>query len=83
MSLLTISPVLEVLMVHSAARKRGYGKALLQYGNELGNKLGLPCYLDAVPTAVGIYESVGYKPQRDLSVIDQAVPMWRPVSPAK
>lgn len=70
-------------MVHSAARKRGYGKALLQYGNDLSDKLGLPCYLDSAHTAVGIYESVGYKPQRDLSVIEHAVPMWRPVSSAK
>ncbi|OAA69808.1 Acyl-CoA N-acyltransferase [Cordyceps fumosorosea ARSEF 2679] len=51
---------LEIIMAHSTARGKGYGKALLLFANELADELGLPLYLDADEDVVGLYERVGY-----------------------
>lgn len=52
--------VLEVIMTHPDAQKKGHGTALLGFGNSLADETDLPCYLDADPSARYLYEKNGY-----------------------
>ncbi|KAI8965119.1 acyl-CoA N-acyltransferase [Daldinia sp. FL1419] len=59
---------LEVLATKEEFRKRGYGSALVKWGTELADQLGLECYLDASPAGKPLYEAHGYVEQ-DVSTI--------------
>ncbi|KAI1080043.1 hypothetical protein F5B20DRAFT_580835 [Whalleya microplaca] len=59
---------LEALGTMEAHRKRGYGNALIKWGNDLADELGVECYLDASPAGRPVYEANGYIGQ-DVSAV--------------
>ncbi|KAK4156157.1 hypothetical protein C8A00DRAFT_41316 [Chaetomidium leptoderma] len=55
----------------SPARQRlGAGSALMEWGVNLADSLGLPCRLEASPTGYGLYKKFGYE---DVDVLDLTV----------
>ncbi|KAL7622125.1 hypothetical protein AAE478_007627 [Parahypoxylon ruwenzoriense] len=61
---------LEALGTREAHRKRGYATALIKWGTDLADRLGLECYLDASPAGKPLYEAHGYT-VRDVSAVVQ------------
>lgn len=54
-----------------AHRKRGYGSALVKWGSDLADKLGVECYLDASPDGKPLYEKNGYIEQDVSAIIEK------------
>lgn len=70
--------VLEVIMTHSTARRRGHGMALLLFANAMADEMGLPLYLDADADAVSLYKRAGYVEQpHEVRTSAEFVPMVR------
>ncbi|KAI0169282.1 acyl-CoA N-acyltransferase [Hypoxylon sp. FL1284] len=71
---------LEALGTVEAHQKKGYGTALVQWGNALADELGVECYLDASPDGKPLYEKHGYVPQDVSAILEKqaAVSMLRP-----
>ncbi|KAI0113326.1 hypothetical protein F4814DRAFT_421456 [Daldinia grandis] len=71
---------LEVLGTKEAFQKRGYGTALVRWGTDLADQLGVECYLDASPAGKLLYEANGYVEQDVSTIIDEqsAASMLRP-----
>lgn len=71
---------LEALGTMAQHRKKGYGTALVQYGNDLADKLGVECYLDASDMGRPVYEANGYVVQDTSAVVEKraGVSMVRP-----
>ncbi|KAI1416679.1 acyl-CoA N-acyltransferase [Hypoxylon sp. FL1857] len=59
---------LEALGTMEAHRKRGYATALIKWGTDLADDLGVECYLDASPAGRPLYEAHGYFEQ-DVSAV--------------
>ncbi|KAI2784424.1 hypothetical protein F4815DRAFT_455718 [Daldinia loculata] len=71
---------LEVLATMEAFQKRGYGTALVKWGTDLADQLGVECYLDASPAGKPLYEANGYVEQDVSTILEKqsAVSMLRP-----
>lgn len=50
-----------MLFTHAPCRGRGFGAALVRWGNELADSLGQECYLDAAHGVEGLYRANGYE----------------------
>lgn len=63
-----------------AFQKRGYGTALVKWGTDLADQLGVECYLDASPAGKPLYEANGYVEQDVSTILEKqsAVSMLRP-----
>ncbi|XXG96046.1 hypothetical protein Hte_002323 [Hypoxylon texense] len=73
---------LEALGTMGAHRKRGYATALVKWGNDLADELGVDCYLDASPEGKPLYERNGYIGQ-DVSAVVERPPGVSMVRPRK
>ncbi|KAI0839911.1 acyl-CoA N-acyltransferase [Hypoxylon sp. FL0890] len=62
---------LEVLGTMEAHRKRGYATALIKWGTDLADDLGVECYLDASPDGKPLYEANGYVEQDVSAVVNR------------
>ncbi|KAI0846443.1 hypothetical protein F5Y00DRAFT_244106 [Daldinia vernicosa] len=71
---------LEVLGTMATFQKRGYGTALVKWGTDLADQLGVECYLDASPAGKPLYEAHGYVEQDVPAIIDNqsSASMLRP-----
>ncbi|KAF1812936.1 hypothetical protein P152DRAFT_367512, partial [Eremomyces bilateralis CBS 781.70] len=56
------------LAVDPAFKGRGIASKLVKWGTDRADGDGLPAYLESTPAAVGVYERLGFKVQRRLSV---------------
>lgn len=65
-----------------AHRKRGYATALVKWGNDLADELGVECYLDASSEGRPLYEKNGYTEQ-DVSAVIENPPGASMVRPRK
>ncbi|RYP12294.1 hypothetical protein DL765_007405 [Monosporascus sp. GIB2] len=70
---------LEALGVLPTHQKQGYGGALVRWGTELADELGVECFLNASPAGRPLYVASGYIDQDVSDVMDPptAVPMLR------
>ncbi|RYO80937.1 hypothetical protein DL766_007500 [Monosporascus sp. MC13-8B] len=71
---------LETLGVLPTHQKQGYGGALVKWGTELADELGIECYLNASPAGRPLYAASGYI-DHDVSAVMEsptAGPMLRP-----
>lgn len=73
---------LEVLGTVEAHQKRGFGTALIKWGNDLADGLGVECYLEASPAGKPLYEANGYVEQ-DVSAVVEIPPGTSMVRPSK
>lgn len=74
---------LEVLGTSPAYQKQGYGKALVKWGTDLADQLGVECYLDASPVGRILYTANGFV-DKDVSAVivsPSVAPMVRPAKP--
>lgn len=71
---------LEVLGTLPHYQKQGRGKALVHWGIELADQLGLECCLDASRAGLPLYSASGYVARDVSAVVDNAFvyPMVRP-----
>ncbi|RYP57078.1 hypothetical protein DL769_009711 [Monosporascus sp. CRB-8-3] len=71
---------LEILGVSPTHQRQGYGGALVKWGTELADELGVECYLDASQVGRPLYAANGYIEQDASAVIvsPTACPMLRP-----
>jgi GNAT superfamily N-acetyltransferase len=52
--------VLSLLCVHKDYQRQGVGKALVRWGLQWAESLGLPVHLEASPEALPLYRSLGF-----------------------
>ncbi|KAI1387332.1 uncharacterized protein F4822DRAFT_406164 [Hypoxylon trugodes] len=71
---------LEALGTIEAHQKKGYGTALIKWGTNLADGMGVECYLDASPVGRPLYEANGYVVQDVSAVLEKpaGAPMVRP-----
>ncbi|KAK7744428.1 hypothetical protein SLS62_010152 [Diatrype stigma] len=71
---------LEVLGTLQHHQKQGRGKALVHWGTELADRLGLECYLEASHAGLPLYSASGYVARDVTAVVDSrfVYPMVRP-----
>ncbi|RYP35025.1 hypothetical protein DL767_004006 [Monosporascus sp. MG133] len=71
---------LDALAVLPTHQKQGYGGALVKWGNELADELGVECYLEASLAGRPLYAANGYIEQDVSAVMDnpRSCPMLRP-----
>ncbi|KAI1141344.1 acyl-CoA N-acyltransferase [Hypoxylon sp. FL0543] len=62
---------LEALGTMKTHRKRGYATALIEWGTDLADELGVECYLDASPEGRPLYEANGYVEQDVSAVVEK------------
>lgn len=67
---LTPRPVLGVLACKPNRQRMGAGSALLKWGSDLADSLGIPCRLEASPAGYPLYRKFGYE---DIDVSDLKV----------
>ena len=53
-------------MVHPDAQRRGVGAALLTWGCEQADRLGVPICLESTPAGLRLYERFGFKEARTI-----------------
>ncbi|KAI1482209.1 hypothetical protein F4774DRAFT_334136 [Daldinia eschscholtzii] len=64
---------LETLATKKDFQKRGYGAALVRWGNDLADQLGVECYLDASAIGKPLYEANGYVEQNVSAIVEKQV----------
>lgn len=57
-----------VMAVDPRHQERKAGMALLQWGLDLADRAGLPLYIEASPSTVGMYEKAGFERLRETVV---------------
>ncbi|KAL2165985.1 hypothetical protein VTG60DRAFT_3475 [Thermothelomyces hinnuleus] len=71
---------LSLLACTPAFQRRGAGSALMEWGVNLADRLGLPSRLEASPVGYGLYKKFGYE---DMAVLDfQVTKTWGRAKPA-
>ena len=50
-----------MLDCHPDHQRKGAGRLLVNWGTEIADKEGLPCYLEASPAGLRLYRNVGFE----------------------
>lgn len=50
-----------VIAVHPNSQRRGVGALLTQWGVDVGDRLGVPVYLEATDASIKLYNSLGFQ----------------------
>ena len=59
---------LGLLMVHPDYQRRGAGKILVEWGLDMADREGLPCWLQATPQGRGLYSKCGFEIVGDMDI---------------
>ncbi|PGH17835.1 hypothetical protein AJ80_04658 [Polytolypa hystricis UAMH7299] len=62
-----------ILCVHADHHGRGAGTALMKWGMDRAQSLGLPCYLEATEMGHPLYQKLGFK---DVDVVEILASQW-------
>ena len=66
-------PVLGILVIHPKHQRRGAGAMLVQWGTDLADEAGLPCYLEASSKGYDLYKRKGFE---DVEFLDMDMSKW-------